>query len=301
MLINATKKAKTMHARRNPNLTVSSAAYSQLSPSITSATFLSPTVASRRALLSPSPPPSPNLPSLIPRHGRKQSPKSHSLLVKRLLIGSVGVTILLWLVIHQIFAHRRSSGTYYDEDDEWEMVGGNRLPQEPSALAVQDVKGNPRWIVSIPANHDFPLRPKQYQDICRQTMELSKQMREDAKASKNIAKRMLNYYQKDQYYLDVQEAEEMQLLPQSKLEGRPKNFVDDELLAADKGATKGMKVCEKSMTYVMETGEAGFGNTLMRMWMAYGLAIKEGRTFFIDDTRWYVANNCFPLPCIDLD
>ena len=206
--------------------------------------------------------------------------------MKRLLIGAIGVTILLWLVIHQIFAHRRNSGTYYDDDDEWEMVGGNRLPQEPTALAVQDVKGKPRWIVSIPAHHEFPLRPKQYQDICRQTMELSRQLREEAKASNNIAKRMLNYYQKDQYYLDVQEAEEMSLLPQSKLEGRPKNFVDDELIVADKGATKGMKVCDKTLTYVMETSDAGFGNTLMRMWMAYGLAIKEGRTFFLDDTRW---------------
>ncbi|KAH7132117.1 hypothetical protein B0J11DRAFT_217300 [Dendryphion nanum] len=285
MLINATKKVKTMHARRNPNLTVSSAAYSQLSPSITSATFLSPTVASRRGLLSPSPPPSPNLPSLIPRHGKKPTPKSHSRLVKRLLVGGVGITVLLWLIIHQIYSHHRS-GPYYDDDDEWEMVGGNLLPQEPSALAVQDVKGKPRWIVSIPASYDFPLRPNQYQHICRQSMELSKQLRDEAKASNNIAKRMLNYYQKDQYYLDVQEAEEQSLLPQSSMQGRPKGFVEDDFIAAVKGATGGMKVCDKTMTFVMETDDAGFGNTLLQLWMSYGLALKEGRTFFIDDTRW---------------
>jgi len=28
----------------------------------------------------------------------------------------------------------------------------------------------------------------------------------------------------------------------------------------------------------METGDAGMGNTLLGMWMAYGLAMKEGRT-----------------------
>ncbi|KAI9873935.1 MAG: hypothetical protein M1823_007801, partial [Watsoniomyces obsoletus] len=36
----------------------------------------------------------------------------------------------------------------------------------------------------------------------------------------------------------------------------------------------------------METEDAGFGNTLMRLWMSYGLAMAEKRTFFIDDTRW---------------
>ena len=112
MLINATKKVKNMHARRNPNLSVTATAYSQLSPSITSATFLSPTVASRRGLLSPSPPPSPNLPSLIPRHGRKQQPSGHSRLVKRILIGTIGITILVWLVIRQIYAHQSRSLDY---------------------------------------------------------------------------------------------------------------------------------------------------------------------------------------------
>lgn len=284
-----------MHARRNPNLHVSSAAYSQLSPSVTSATFLSPTVASRRGLLSPSPPPSPSLPSLIPRHGKKQPSSGHSRLVKRILIGAVGVTLIVWLVLQQIYAHR-ARGLIETEDDgeEWEMVGASLLPQEPSALVVQDVKGNSRWTVSIPSNHEFPLRPAHYRDICHQSMELSKQLREDARASNGIAKRMLNYYTNDQYYIDVQEAEEQGLLPPSKATGRPKGFVDDEDIVANKGATNGMKVCDRSLTYVMETEDAGFGNTLLRLWMSYGLAMKENRTFFIDDTRWYVSQNFHP-------
>jgi hypothetical protein len=43
------------------------------------------------------------------------------------------------------------------------------------------------------------------------------------------------------------------------------------------------------LTYVMETDDAGFGNTLMRLWMSYGLAKAENRAFFIDDTRWLVS------------
>lgn len=290
MLSKATKKAQTMHARRNPGLSVSSAAYSQLSPSVTSATFLSPTIASRRGLLSPSPPPSPSLPSLIPRHGKKLATTSHSRLVKRILIGAVGVAILVWIIIRQIYTHQTQSTDYGDDGEEWEMVGDNNLPQDPSAIMIQDVKGNSKWTVSIPHNSEFPLRPAQYRDICHQSMELSTQMYKDAKANINIAKRMLNYYTKDKYYLDVQEAEQQALLPPSKAQGRPKGFVDDEAIAANKGATNGMKVCDKSLTYVMETEDAGFGNTLIRLWMSYGLAMSENRTFFIDDTRWYVTN-----------
>ncbi|KAF2683531.1 hypothetical protein K458DRAFT_47766 [Lentithecium fluviatile CBS 122367] len=287
MLNHATQKIKKMHARRNPNLQVSSASYSQLSPSITSATFLSPTVASRRGLLSPSPPPSPSLPSLIPRHGgKKQSPSSHTRLVKRLLIGCCGVAILLWLIIRQIYAQQQFQQTDYEEEEgDWEMVGGSLLPEEPSAVVVQDTKGKSKWTVSIPSNFDFPLKPAQYREICHGSMELSKQLRQEAHANSGIARRMLGYYQTDQYFIDVPDAEAQALLPPSKQTGRPKNFVDDVAIA-NKEYTGGMKVCDSTLTYVMETEDAGFGNTLLRMWMSYGLAQAENRTFFVDDTRW---------------
>ncbi|KAF2474796.1 uncharacterized protein BDR25DRAFT_332137 [Lindgomyces ingoldianus] len=297
MIINATKKVKTMHARRNPNLSVSSAAYSQLSPSVTSATFLSPTVASRRGLLSPSPPPSPSLPSLVPRHGKKQPWSSHSRLVKRLLIGFCGVTILAWLVVRQLYSHQSQTTDYDYEEEEYEMVGDSLLPQEPSAVVVSDIKGKPKWIVSIPASYDFPLRPAQYREICSQSMELSKQLRQDGHTSNGFAKRMLNYYSRDQYYLDVQEAEDQGLLPPSKNQERPKGFVDDASMVDGKVAGNSMKVCDRTLTYVMETTDAGFGNSLLRLWMSYGLALAENRTFFIDDTRWpYGKYSTFFMP-----
>jgi hypothetical protein len=289
MILNATSKIKNMHARRNPNnLSVSSAAYAQLSPSITSATFLSPTVASRRGLLSPSPPPSPNLPSLIPRHGKKVAPSSHSGLVKRILIGIASMVFLIWLIVRNIYISETHSVESGSDSEEWEMVGGNSLPKEPSAVAVQDSKGNPRWTISIPASHDFPLQPAQYRDVCHQSMELSKQLRQEFESPSSVTKRMLGYYAKDKYYMEVEEAEEQALLPPCKGEGRPKGFVDDEAIAAKKDVTA-LKVCDRTLTYVMETEDAGFGNTLLRLWMSYGLATKENRTFFIDDTRWYVS------------
>lgn len=292
MLNQAAKSFSKMHARRNPNLSIqSTASYSQLEPPILSATsgaFLSPTVASRRGLLSGrSPPPSPSLPSLVPRHGKKPAPQSHSGLVKRILIGCCGVAFILWLILRNIYDSSQQASAYIDDGEEWEMVGGNQLPKEPSAVAIQDAKGKMRWTVSIPSHHDFPLRPAQYRDICRQSMELANEVRKEAQST-SVAKRMLNYYQKDQYYIDVEDAEKQKLLPHSKNKGRPKSFVEDVMIE-DGFSTAGLKVCDRTLTYVMETEDAGFGNTLMRLWMSYGLAKAENRTFFIDDSRWYVV------------
>jgi hypothetical protein len=290
MLNQATKSFRKMHARRNPNnLTVgSTASYSQLSPSITSATLLSPNVASRRGLLGPSPPLSPSLPSLVPRHGKKPPSTSHTSLVKRLLIGGCGVAVLVWLILRQMYAHHQLQSTQYEEAGDWEMVGGNLLPEDPSAVIVQDAKGKPRWTVSIPAKYEFPLKPQHYRDICQQSMGMPAQLREAEKGKSNIAKRMLGYYQKDKYYIDIGDAEAQALLPHSQATGRPKGFVDDSALA-NKESTYGQQVCDRSLTYVMESTDAGFGNTLMRLWMSYGLAMAENRTFFIDDTRWYAS------------
>jgi hypothetical protein len=65
-------------------------------------------------------------------------------------------------------------------------------------------------------------------------------------------------------------------------------------------------ICERSLTFAMDTEDASFGKTLLMLWLSYGLAKKEGRAFFIDDTRWpygkyssYFAppiQNCSPPP-----
>lgn len=165
------------------------------------------------------------------------------------------------------------------------MAGGTQLPQEPSVVAMADNKGKMRWTVSIPSSYEFPLKPAQYRDLCHQAGEVSRDMRQEGRASSGFAKRMLNYYQKDQYYIDVQEAEEQALLPPSKAGGRPKGFVEDDMIA-DGFSTNGLKVCEKTLTCVMETDDAGFGSSMMRLWLSYGLAKAENRSFFIDDSRW---------------
>ena len=292
MLNQAAKKFSKMHVRRNPNLSIQATTqYSQLSPppqSATSSAFLSPTVPSRRGLLARSPPPSPSLPSLLPKHGKKAVKSSQSKLWKRILIGCGVITFILWIVLGQIYGSSQAAGSVDEENaEEWEMVGGSTLPHEPVALALQDAKGKMRWTVSIPADFSFPLQPAQYREVCHQAMEVSKELRQNAQ-KQSFVRRMLEYNQQDQYYIDIQEAEQQGLLPFSKAGGRPKGFVEDEDIK-DGISTEGLKICDKSLTYVMETEDAGFGNTLMRMWMSYGLATAEKRAFFIDDTHWYVV------------
>lgn len=291
MIINASHHAKTMHARRNPNLSVSSAASASLGPSsLSSASFLSPRMGSHRALLSPSPPPSPSLPSLIPRHGKKAS-SSHSRLVRRLLIAFCGVTVIVWLGVRRLLSTKSYYPSEYSGevgDGDYEMVGGSLLPQDPSAVIVTDKKGKSKWTISIPSSYDFPLQPAQYLEICSQSMELSRHLSE---TGKTLSKRMRSYYQEDPWFLDVQEAEEQGLLPSSQPSGKPNVLVDDEgMIENQSDEENGMMVCEKSLTYVMETSDAGFGKSLMGLWMSYGLAQKEERAFFVDDTRWPYGN-----------
>lgn len=150
------------------------------------------------------------------------------------------------------------------------MVGEDILPAEPSAVIVTDRRGRKRWTASIPAPHGFPLRPWQYQDLCAQSEEISQYLAESAKA---LPWRRRGYYQVDPYFMDVQEAEQQGLLPRAGL---------------DRTGTGGsLGICDRTLTYVLETSEAGLGRTLLDLWLSYGLAQKEGRAFFIDDTRWY--------------
>jgi hypothetical protein len=161
---------------------------------------------------------------------------------------------------------------------------------------LDDKKGRKKWTVSIPAHHDFPLPPSRYHEICQQAEHIARELHPSKKT-----KRHTGYYERDSYFVDVAEAQKQGLLPTTKKDGKVGEGVVSEEAAA------GHRTCAKSLTYVMETSEAGMGNTLMGMWTAYGLAKKEGRAFFIDDTRWPYGNfsqyfavprhpNCLPPP-----
>jgi hypothetical protein len=257
---------------RSASLSVSSTS------SVSSTASLSPGLSPRKGLLSPSeynllspsPPPSPGLPSLIPRHGKKPAKRGY----RRLILAFGVVTVLAWLGFNTFsLSHSptRSSG------GEYEIVSGDSLPKEPSVVILSDERGRKRWTVSIPAHHAFPLPPSQYHEICRQADHVSQDMN---RSGKKDAKKRSAYYQSDPSFIDVAEAQQKGLLPNPNREGKigEQDTPDDPIA--------GRRPCSKSLTYVMETADAGMGNTLLGLWMSYGLAQKEGRAFFVDDTRW---------------
>ena len=151
---------------------------------------------------------------------------------------------------------------------ERKAFGDSTLPHEPAALTVSDKKGFSRWTVSIPQNHSFPLRSKEYQAVCSQSELLRENIAQQSRLVRAKDWRRKNsYYSVDETFLDVENAELMGALPKSRQE-------------------HGGSICESSLTYVLDAEDASFGKSLLMLWLSYGLAKKEGRAFFVDDTRW---------------
>ncbi|KAK4546143.1 hypothetical protein LTR36_002280 [Oleoguttula mirabilis] len=78
-----------------------------------------------------------------------------------------------------------------------------------------------------------------------------------------------SYYALDPSFLDVADAEQSGALPSP---------------LSQQAVTE--PVCNSSLTYSMDTDDSSFGKTLLLLWLSYGLAKKEGRAFFIDDSQW---------------
>lgn len=163
------------------------------------------------------------------------------------------------------------------------MVGESELPDFPTPVVVTDRRGRAKWTVSIPPDHTFPLEPQQYLEICTQNMEVANHVA-DLHAHLHRPHGHYDYYHVDPNFMDVAEAEAHGLLPGPKAKTSMKG--DGSLIGEKKDGLIESAVCEKTMTFLLETHDAGLGKMLMMLWSAYGLAQKEGRHFFIDDSRW---------------
>ncbi|KAH0536532.1 hypothetical protein FGG08_006605 [Glutinoglossum americanum] len=240
------------------------------------------------------PPPSPRLPSLVNQRGQRPPTNRHWLSM-RLLAWLCGVGLILWFAVSRLrLEHRPPPVSFMSHDgQEYEIVGDSALPDYPTPVVVTDRRGRLRWTISIPPARQFPLRPDEYSDICQQSEEIAHHVAE-LKYGAGKGHGHFDYYHLDKNFMDVREAEENGLLPGMAVMGKKQgkgiwgSIVGGEGLAGEDFDAKeaGMEMCEKSLTYVLETTDAGLGNTLLGLWMAYGLAKEEGRAFFIDDTNW---------------
>lgn len=170
----------------------------------------------------------------------------------------------------------------------YEMVGQDDLPDFPTPITIEDRHGRSKWTVSIPPTARFPLSVSEYSDICAKCQEVAAHVRELHGSSSPSQQAQLGYYYEDPYFVDVSEAEKRGLLP--GVEGKAWTVTahaqEGRLLGEDRDGPVDYETCRTSLTFVLESPDAGLGNTLMMLWMAYGLAKKERRSFFIDDSRW---------------
>lgn len=155
----------------------------------------------------------------------------------------------------------------------YDMVDQAQLPSSPAALVVDATSSwHRKWTVWIPPKAPFPLRPWEYMDICSQAEHIQWELN----GVKKLVGGKNGYYHVDRSFIDVAEAIADGALP-------AEHDTSDVLISLPLGPTS---ICSKTLTFVMETDDAGMGNTLLAMWLAYGLAKAEGRAFFVDDTRW---------------
>lgn len=153
---------------------------------------------------------------------------------------------------------------------EVEMVSQKGAPEFATPIVLTDHRGKAKWTVSIPPDTLFPLTPDQYVEMCakcRQVATRAQYLRSQAHGLQQLS---LISDSPEHGFIDVLEAQKAGYLVNHK-----PGWEDTR-----------KPVCKKSLTFVLESKEAGLGKSLLMLWTAYGLAQKEGRAFFIDDTRW---------------
>lgn len=234
-----------------------------------------------------SPPPSPGLPALIPRPKRSTTEilAARPSRLFRFLFYVAGFLGALYLLA---FASRNrhviSEVWPYFSHEEFEMVGQDAVPDFPTPLVVTDGRGRSKWTVSIPPDHDFPLSVDEYSSMSGQCREVSARARDLHHKTPLSEEALLSYDAPDGLFVDVREAEQSGMLP-SAGKGIPEKDAG-HFIGFDKNAMAGKPVCESTMTFVLESPDAGLGNALMLLWTFHTLAKEQGRSFFIDDSRW---------------
>ena len=165
---------------------------------------------------------------------------------------------------------------------------------------VTDRRGKAKWTVSIPADYDFPLSAKQYSDICSKCHEMADRVNALHRTRIGGDQLLFPHDREEQHFVDVHEAEDAGYLPGSVSIGAllSQQRDDGDLVGENKNSLVDTPVCASSMTFALASEDAGLGRTLMLLWMAYATAQDEGRSFFVDDTRWAYGKytNIFAAP-----
>lgn len=283
-----------MRDRRNTNLSISSTgsfASAHTSPVV--ADHAHDSAEKGRFLWIPAREDSEPLPSPLLKHAREnhhgffdgwqKTPRWRTVVMLCVL----AVVLICYSLAPLLTSDFRFDAVFANADKQIDLINGAPIPDHPTPLIFQDQHGQPRWTVSIPPSLGFPLEQHEYSRICstsegvRKSVDAmtSRPSRIQGKSRPHFWKRP--YYAADRTFMSVDEAEALNLLP-AMAEGQKHISV----VGHPNTSSSDLPTCQSSLTFVMETTEAGFGNTLLALWLSYGMAKKEGRTFFIDDSKW---------------
>ncbi|KAL8795738.1 MAG: hypothetical protein Q9195_001789 [Heterodermia aff. obscurata] len=240
-----------------------------------------------------SPMPSPALPSIVPRHGKKPRPNHLRNALRRLLPMSkwiCGLLILGWVLTSRsswrILPLITGDSSLNENCD---LMNEERSPEHPMPIFIANSKGRPRLSISLPKHLPYPLRPSEYSFVCSRYEDAARRLQQQKSHSGFYHNRGFHkYYYTDPNFMDVREAEEHGFLPVKQDDGTlpSQQTSDEEKSLSMKHLRTDGKICEKTLTHVLETTDAGIGKTMMSLWLSYGLAQEEGRAFFIDDSNW---------------
>ena len=247
-----------------------------------------------------SPPPSPSLPALVPRRKKSQTKilaTRPSQVIRRFvfLFGLLSVVYVVGKAYRSYYPVTTRSSSHTEI---LEVATGEPIPKYPAPIVVSDSNGQPRWTVSIPPEYGFPLTIEQYSGMSSQCREVAARVQNSYPRPSLSKDTVPTQDALDEHFIDVYEAERAGFLSTSgkgipiKEDGHAVSAAEDfgNLVGVDKEKMAKMPVCQTSMTFVLESPDAGLGNSLMMMWSFYGLAKQQSRPFFIDATRWAYGN-----------
>ncbi|KAL2403086.1 hypothetical protein ABEF93_007214 [Exophiala dermatitidis] len=245
-----------------------------------------------KSLLPSTPIPSPSLPSILPRHGKKP-PKLNS---RRIVRGLLWLSLLIGVYYLARSGNAPkpgftdlSSSTSRGRVHEIVDAAKTNVPKHATPVIVTDSKGKQQyWTISIPPGLGFPLSSTEYADICSQAEQVARQV-----AGRHGGSKLIHghdaYMQSDPNYVDVEEAQTRNLLPKDATVSASAAATSGHILSTTK-LNDDLPICSRSLTYVLDATDAGLGSALLGMWLSYGLAAQENGTFFIDDTFFPYGN-----------
>ncbi|SMR55312.1 unnamed protein product [Zymoseptoria tritici ST99CH_1E4] len=212
-----------------------------------------------------SPPPTPSLPPPVTTATRPRTTTStkRDMAVKSLFV-LFGLLALWRFLFGATFRSLHYAKSHHDMTATFRPAGV--VPSEPAAVVLTNPDGISKWTISIPHNSSFPLPDRVYAEMCSQSVQLRRELKKHPHQSTSQS-----WWRKhsddapDPTYLDTFDAEKMGVLPPSE---------------------RVTNLCEKSLTYVLGPDDASFGTSLLHLWLSYGLAKRDGRAFFLDDTNW---------------